>query len=96
MCIRDRNTVGAAAGYADDARGVADFQRTYQDVVLGEASLAKTLSLALERFGGKDVARGLQQLIQALGQDLAAARPSTSQDRLQAVSYTHLPAPAPT
>ncbi|WP_241074284.1 type III secretion system gatekeeper subunit SctW [Achromobacter insuavis] len=79
------NTVGAAAGYADDARGVADFQRTYQDVVLGEASLAKTLSLALERFGGKDVARGLQQLIQALGQDLAAARPSTSQDRLQAL-----------
>lgn len=79
------NTVGAAAGYANDARGVADFQRTYQDVVLGEASLAKTLSLALERFGGKDVARGLQQLIQALGQDLAAARPSTSQDRLQAL-----------
>lgn len=79
------NTVGAAAGYADDARGVADFQRTYQDVVLGEASLARTLSLALERFGGKDVGRGLQQLIQALGQDLAAARPSTSPDRLQAL-----------
>ncbi|MCV6796440.1 type III secretion system gatekeeper subunit SctW [Achromobacter ruhlandii] len=79
------NTIGAAAGYADDARGVADFQRTYQDVVLGEASLAKTLALALERFGGKDVGRGLQQLIQALGQDLAAARPSTSPDRLQAL-----------
>lgn len=79
------NTVGAAAGYAGDARGVADFQRTYQDVVLGENNLAKTLSLALERFGGKDVARGLQQLIQALGQDLAAARPSTSPDRLQAL-----------
>ncbi|WP_063569699.1 type III secretion system gatekeeper subunit SctW [Achromobacter ruhlandii] len=79
------NTIGAAAGYAGDARGVADFQRTYQDVVLGEASLAKTLTLALERFGGKDVGRGLQQLIQALGQDLAAARPSTSPDRLQAL-----------
>ena len=79
------NTIGAAAGYADDARGVADFLRTYQDVVLGEASLAKTLTLALERFGGKDVGRGLQQLIQALGQDLAAARPSTSPDRLQAL-----------
>ena len=79
------NTIGAAAGYAGDARGVADFQRTYQDVVLGEASLAKTLALALERFGGKDVGRGLQQLIQALGQDLAAARPSTSPDRLQAL-----------
>jgi type III secretion protein W len=79
------NTIGAAAGYAGDARGVADFQRTYQDVVLGEASLAKTLTLALERFGGKDVGRGLQQLIQALGQDLAAARPSTSPYRLQAL-----------
>lgn len=79
------NTIGAAAGYAGDARGVADFQRTYRDVVLGENGLAKTLSLALERFGGKDVARGLQQLIQALGQDLAAARPSTSADRLQAL-----------
>lgn len=79
------NTIGAAAGYADDARGIADFQRTYQDVVLGESSLAKTLGLALERFGGKDVARGLQQLIQALGQDLAAARPSTNPDRLQAL-----------
>lgn len=79
------NTISAAAGYAGDARGVADFQRTYQDVVLGEASLAKTLALALERFGGKDVGRGLQQLIQALGQDLAAARPSTSPDRLQAL-----------
>ncbi|MFY2609664.1 type III secretion system gatekeeper subunit SctW [Achromobacter ruhlandii] len=79
------NTIGAAAGYAGDARGVADFQRTYQDVVLGEASLAKNLTLALERFGGKDVGRGLQQLIQALGQDLAAARPSTSPDRLQAL-----------
>ncbi|CAB3666175.1 MAG: type III secretion system gatekeeper subunit SctW [Achromobacter pulmonis] len=79
------NTVGAAAGYADDAQGVADFQRTYQDVVLGENSLAKTLSLALERFGGQDVTRGLQQLIQALGLDLAAARPSTSPDRLQAL-----------
>ena len=86
MCIRDSlNTIGAAAGYADDARGIADFQRTYQDVVLGESSLAKTLGLALERFGGKDVARGLQQLVQALGQDLAAARPSTNPDRLQAL-----------
>jgi type III secretion protein W len=53
--------------------------------VLGESSLAKTLALALERFGGQDIGRGLRQLIQALGQDLAAARPSASPDRLQAL-----------
>jgi len=79
------NTVSAASAYAEDSRGVAEFQRTYRDVVLGESSLAKTLALALERFGGKDVGRGLQQLIQALGLDLAAARPSTSPDRLQSL-----------
>ncbi|SEJ51239.1 type III secretion system gatekeeper subunit SctW [Achromobacter sp. NFACC18-2] len=79
------NTVGAARAYAPDSQGVADFQRTYRDVVLGESSLAKTLALALERFGGKDVGRGLQQLILALGQDLAAARPSSSPDRLQSL-----------
>jgi len=79
------NTVSAAGAYAKDTQGVADFQRTYRDVVLGESSLAKTLALALERFGGKDVGRGLQQLILALGQDLAAARPSTSPDRLQSL-----------
>ncbi|QVQ24869.1 type III secretion system gatekeeper subunit SctW [Achromobacter deleyi] len=79
------NTVNAASAYAEDSRGVADFQRTYRDVVLGESSLAKTLALALERFGGKDIARGLTQLIQALGQDLAAARPSTNPDRLQSL-----------
>jgi type III secretion protein W len=79
------NTVNAAGGFACDPRGVADFQRTYRDVVLGESSLARTLALALERFGGKEVGRGLKQLIQALGHDLAAARPSASPDRLQAL-----------
>ncbi|NMK47577.1 type III secretion system gatekeeper subunit SctW [Achromobacter sp. Bel] len=79
------NTVNAAGGFASDPRGVAEFQRTYRDVVLGESSLAKTLALALERFGGKEIGRGLKQLIQALGHDLAAARPSASPDRLQAL-----------
>ncbi|MGY6268539.1 type III secretion system gatekeeper subunit SctW [Achromobacter denitrificans] len=79
------NTIGAASAYAADAHGVADFQRTYRDVVLGETTLAKTLALALDRFGGQEIGRGLQQLIQALGLDLAAARPSSSPDRLHAL-----------
>ncbi len=79
------NTLRAAGGFAGDLAGVADFQRTYRDVVLGEVGLAKTLNLAIERFGDKDVGRGLKQLIQALGMDLAAAQPSTEPARLQSL-----------
>lgn len=80
------NALGSAAGFATDAQGVAAFQNTYRDIVLGENSLARTLDLALERFGGKDVARGLKQLLAALGEDLAATRPSTEPSRLQALT----------
>lgn len=79
------NSLPAAGAYAADAAGVVQFQRTYRDVVLGENSLAKTLNLALERFGDTGVARGLKQLIAALGQDLAATRPSVDPNRLQAL-----------
>lgn len=80
------NSLGSASAFASDAAGVQTFQNTYRDIVLGENSLSKTLGLALERFGGKDVARGLQQLIAALGQDLSSTRPSTSPNRLQALT----------
>ena len=80
------NTLGSAGAFASSAQGVRDFQDTYRDLVLGEDSLNRTLDLALERFGGKDVGRGLKQLVQALGQDLAAARPSVSPQRLQALT----------
>jgi len=80
------NTLGTAGEFAPDAQGVQAFQDTYRDIVLGENTLGKTLDLALERFGGKDVARGLKQLVAALGQDLAAARPSTEPSRLQALT----------
>ena len=64
---------------------VEQFQATYRDIVLGEASLARTLDLALQRFGSQDVGRGLKSLIGALGQDLAATRPSTDASRLQSL-----------
>lgn len=80
------NSLGSASAFASDAAGVQRFQSTYRDIVLGENTLSKTLSLALERFGGKDVARGLQQLIAALGQDLSSTRPSTSPSRLLALT----------
>ena len=79
------NTLRTAGAFGADAAGVADFQRTYRDVVLGENSLSKTLNLAIERFGEKDVARGVKQLIQALGADLAATKPSTDSNRLQSL-----------
>lgn len=80
------NTLGAAGEFAADAQGVAHFQATYRDIVLGESALPKTLALALERFGGQDVSRGLTQLVAALGQDLAATRPSTEPSRLRALT----------
>jgi len=80
------NTLGSAAEFAADARGVQAFQDTYRDIVLGENTLGGTLGLALDRFGGKDAGRGLKQLVQALGRDLASMRPSASPQRLQALA----------
>jgi type III secretion protein W len=82
------NTIATASEFGKGRDEVAAFQATYRDVVLGEATLAKTLSLTLERLSGKegdDFGRGLQGLIKALGQDLAAARPSTDPTRLQSL-----------
>lgn len=79
------NTIGTAAEGATSREQVLAFQSTYQDVVLGEASLSATLKLAVEKFGtsGADLATGLQRLVKALGQDMAAARPSGDPTRLQ-------------
>lgn len=79
------NTIGAAAAYAHNAADIANFERTYHDVVLGEATLAQTLSAALSRFGGQRISEGLTRLIQALGLDLAATHPSVSSERIHAL-----------
>lgn len=79
----DVNTIGSAGEGAQSHADVAQFQATYRDVVLGNPSLAGTLKLALERFGDTDFAAGLARLTKALGQDLAAARPSADPTRLQ-------------
>lgn len=79
------NTVAVAATQGPNAMHVARFQSTYADLVLGAPTLAQTLRLALERFGSGGFASGLDRLVAALGQDIAAARPSTSPERLQAL-----------
>ncbi|HZY20502.1 MAG TPA: type III secretion system gatekeeper subunit SctW [Ramlibacter sp.] len=82
------NTIGTAADWGHTGQDVADFQAAYRDVVLGDNTLSATLRLVLERLGGPaggDFGRGLQALIQAIGTDLAAARPSADPTRLQAL-----------
>ncbi len=81
----DINTIEAAAQGGASATQVLAFQDTYRDVVLGEHSLAATLQLALGRFGEGDFSAGLARLVQALGQDLAATRPSADPARLQSL-----------
>ena len=81
----DMNTIATASAGAQTREDVVHFQDAYNDVVLGDASLAGTLKLALERFGHSDFGAGLGRLIQALGQDLAAARPSADPTRLQSL-----------
>lgn len=82
----DMHSVGTAAQGGASKGDVAQFQAAYRDVVLGDASLAGTLKIALERFGDKDFSAGLSNLVQALGQDLASARPSRDPARLQSLA----------
>lgn len=79
----DINTIGAAKEGAPGPAGVAQFQSAYVDLVLGHATLAGTLHLVLDQFGETGLVAGLERLQRALGQDLAAARPSTGAAHLQ-------------
>ncbi|MHC3910169.1 hypothetical protein ACMZ4X_03415 [Achromobacter marplatensis] len=79
------NALPAAGAFAQTGQAVQGFVDTYRDVVLGESTLSKTLSLAMERFGGDDLERAVGHLIQALGVDLAATHPSTHPERLTAL-----------
>lgn len=84
--IRARlNTAAVIGGQAADADGAARLQQTYTELVLGAPTLARSFDLALQHFGTQGLGSGLQGLIAALGADLAAARPSTSMVRLQAL-----------
>jgi type III secretion protein W len=80
------NSINSASLWANDAAGVATFQRTYRDVALGDLPLAQALRLVLERLGGSSgelIEQGLKAMISALGADLAAVRPSRERVRLK-------------
>ena len=79
------NSIDAASQFGGTTQSIRAFQNTYRNLALGSSSLVETLKLALDRFGGLDFARGLKSLLQALGSDLAALRPSTQPAHLQAV-----------
>jgi type III secretion protein W len=83
----DLNTIDAAAQFGQgDAQRVGAFQASYRDAVLGGQDLAGMLKGALERFGESDYRGAVQQLIRALGDDLASMRgPSVQPTRLNAV-----------
>ncbi|MBH1965548.1 MAG: type III secretion system gatekeeper subunit SctW [Comamonadaceae bacterium] len=82
----DVNTIAVAKerppGSARDPAGVAQFQSTYVDLVLGHATLAGTLLLVLEQFGETGLEAGMARLQRALGHDLAAERPSADATHL--------------
>jgi type III secretion protein W len=82
----DMHSVGTAAQGGASRQDVALFQATYRDVVLGDASVAGTLKIALERFADTDFSAGLARLVQALGKDLASAHPSRDPARLQSLA----------
>src|ERR1700691_2617628 len=83
----DLNSIGAAAQFgAGDPGRVAALQASYRDAVLGGQNLGEMLKGALERFGERDYRAAVQQLIRALGDDLAAIQgPSAQPARLNAV-----------
>ncbi|WP_051237489.1 type III secretion system gatekeeper subunit SctW [Ottowia thiooxydans] len=79
----DVNTIEVAAEGSPGSAGVAWFQSTYVDLVLGHATLAGTLHLVLDQFGEGGLAAGIERLQRALGHDLAAVRPSTDAAHLR-------------
>lgn len=79
------NSAQAAAAFATTAAEASQFRGTYRDVVLGAEGLAKTLDLLVERHGAQSLPTIVPSLIQALGDDLAALRPSREPEHLQAV-----------
>lgn len=81
----DINTITAAADGNSSYAEIAHFQHTYHDVILGHASVHKTLDLLLERHGEAGLSQGIARLQKALGLDLAAARPSCDSAYLQSL-----------
>jgi type III secretion protein W len=83
------NTTTAARAFAPTPEAFRHFQQTYIDIVLGQSRLSETLKMLLqERLAGAEGERfenGLRAVLNALGAELKATRPSTEVTRLQAL-----------
>jgi type III secretion protein W len=78
------NTVEQAGAFGANKPAVDLFRATYRDAVLGQATLAETLLLLIQRFGD-ELEAGISLLRQALGADLAALQPSCEPEHLHAI-----------
>ena len=85
--LADVNTFAATTALRDaEAPAV---RTAYRDAVLAGASLSDTLATLLksvEGGGGEDFLRVHKSMMEALGLDMAAARPSTDKVKLQALA----------
>jgi len=87
----DINTVQAAQAHAAQTLDPTDaqtFRQTYRDTVLGATDLNSTLKLVLESHKerkGASFTQVMGDMVNALGMDLAAARPSRDPVRLQSL-----------
>lgn len=87
----DINTVQAAQSHATQTQApdaAQRFRQTYRDTVLGASDLNSTLKLVLESHKsrqGASFTQVLGDMVNALGMDLAAARPSRDPVRLQSL-----------
>jgi type III secretion protein W len=85
--LADVNTF--AATNALQKAEATSLRSIYKDSVLGEASLAQTLSKLVQAADGgrpEDFLRVHESMVKALGLDIAAARPSTDKVKLQAMA----------
>lgn len=86
--LADLNVISVATGQDVSADDVKRFQREYRDVVLGKGTLSATLKIVLgDEAASADINPkvALTRLMQALGQDLSANRPSIDPIRLHAL-----------
>lgn len=82
------NTISVAAQHGESRENISNFQSTYCDVILGDGTLAQTLTRVLAQVTGSesnDFVRTLRDLIKALGLDLSATRPSSDPSHLHAL-----------
>lgn len=79
------NIAEVATKFGPTPKDASTFRAVYRDAVLGKSTAAETFKMVFERFGEARFKSGTALLIQALGADLAAKRPSMDKVHLHAI-----------